>query len=190
MIFKKLVFLYAMALFFIRCTLPGEKPTRYPYNIPSRTSDTMYPAGEMRFPDSTEGDSTQHLFDLTGNYMLEPDDVNCKMELKIYIDKKQFTYQLKTTTRQLQGDVVITPDEKRDGYYITLKNIEWSEYEGAANFSEDEIQEDMALPQDVQCVLYENEIIIQNTGNAMNYYVKFGDCDLKYIRLVKKGKRN
>ncbi len=190
--FKKFLPLYAMALFFAGCTLPGEKQTRHPHNSLARSPDTIYPAAGTLSSDTITQDSARYLFDFTGDYILDPGDVNCKMELNIYPDKKQFAYRLKTNTRQLHGDVVITPNEKQDGYYITLKGIEWSEYEGAATPEEDEIkeQDDMALPQEVQGVLYENEITIQNTGNAMNYYVKFGDCDLKYIHLVKTGKRN
>ena len=182
--------LYTIALFLVSCTLPGEKQTRYPYDSLVQIPDTINPAVEALPSDTITRDSVKYLFDIAGDYIPEPDDVNCKMELNIYQDKKQFTYRLKTNTRQLHGDVVITPNEKLDGYYITLKGIEWSEYEGAVTSGEAEIQEqeDIALPQEVQGALYENEITIQNTGNAMNYYVKFGDCDLKYIRLVKTGK--
>lgn len=190
MILKKILLLYAMVLFLAGCTLPGEKQTRYLYDSLARSRDTIYPAAGALSSNTITRDSIRYLFDFTGDYILEPADVNCKMELNIYLYEKQFAYRLKTNTRQLHGDVVITPNEKQDGYYITLKDIEWSEYEGAMNSVEDDIQEqeDIVLPQEVQGVLYENEITIQNTGNAMNYYVKFGDCDLKYIRLVKKAK--
>ena len=43
----------------------------------------------------------------------------------------------------------------------------------------------LELPKDIEGVLYKDEITIQNSGNAMNYYVKFAECDLKYIHLTK-----
>lgn len=189
---KKKLLIYIVALFFAGCTLPDKKQTRYSYDNPARSPDTIYRAAGALSSDTIAKDSVRYLFDFTGDYILEPADINCKMELNIYPREKQFAYRLKTSTRQLHGDVVITLNEKQDGYYITLKGIEWSEYEGAVTPGEDEMQaqEDIALPREVQGVLYENEITIQNTGNAMNYYVKFGDCDLKYIHLVKTEKDN
>lgn len=70
--------------------------------------------------------------------------------------------------------------------YLTLKNIEWSENEGISDDGGEPIEDDIGLPQEIQGELYKNEIAIQNYGNSMNYYVKFGECDLKYIHLIKK----
>ncbi|MCH5720093.1 hypothetical protein [Niabella hibiscisoli] len=135
-------------------------------------------------------DTTKYLFEIEGLYKLTDTIGDCKMELRIFRNKKQFNYQLKTATRQWQGDVLLSFNEKKDGYYITLKGIEWSEYEGVVDPDEQDEQpeEEKALPQEVQGVLYNNEITIQNTGNSMNYYVKFGDCDLKYIHLIKRAR--
>ncbi|WP_162817982.1 hypothetical protein U0035_02250 [Niabella yanshanensis] len=192
MTLKKILLLYTVLLFLVSCTSPGEKHINDPDDTVVNTRDTINTAIEAPSASATTQDSVEYLFDIAGDYILESDHTSCKMELNINSNKNQFNYRLKTNTKQLQGDVIITPNEKQDGYYITLKDIEWSEYEGAVNFDEEEVkeQEDIALPQEVQGVLYENEITIQNTGNAMNYYVKFGDCDLKYIHLVKKGKAN
>ena len=76
-------------------------------------------------------------------------------------------------------------NEKKDGYYITFNNIEWSENEGALDDDGEQIDKEIVLPTTVQGVLYKNEITIQNTGNAMNYYVKIGECDLKFIHLIR-----
>lgn len=190
MIFPQKIFIYIILAFFTNCTPANEKQ-------PDAFLDTSVQVSakkSLSVADTTANeaakDSVQYLFPVEGNYTLEQHDVNCKMNLTIYRNNGQFYYRLKTGKQQWKGDVVITPNEKQDGYYITLKDIEWSEYEGTINFDEEDIEEqdDIALPQEVQGVLYENEITIQNTGNAMNYYVKFGDCDLKYIRLVKNGK--
>ena len=44
-------------------------------------------------------------------------------------------------------------------------------------------EENVPLPQEIQGVMYENEMTILNYGNAMNYYVKPGNCYVKYIYL-------
>ncbi len=187
-----MLYAYLVLLFCVGCTTADEKQINEPVNTVIKTPDTINTAIEASYSKVATQDSVKYLFDITGDYLLQSDDTSCKIELNIKSNNNEFTYQLKTNTRQLHGDVMITPNEKRDGYYITLKNIEWSEYEGAVNFDEDAIQEqeDIVLPREVQGVLYENEITIQNTGNAMNYYVKFGECDLKYIHLLKTGKGN
>jgi hypothetical protein len=192
MVLKKMLYAYLVLLFCVGCTTADEKQINEPVNTVIKTPDTINTAIEASYSKVATQDSVKYLFDITGDYLLQSDDTSCKIELNIKSNNNEFTYQLKTNTRQLHGDVMITPNEKRDGYYITLKNIEWSEYEGAVNFDEDAIQEqeDIVLPREVQGVLYENEITIQNTGNAMNYYVKFGECDLKYIHLLKTGKGN
>jgi len=184
---EKKLLLYTALFLFTGCTQVNEKNTAGNRDTPPPASDTQSLA---RMPNTTQPvaeDSTQYLFNIEGNYALERNDASCKMELTIFKNKKQLEYRLKTNTRHWQGDVEVTLNEKRDGYYITFKNIEWSEYEGGAlpDENDTEDQEQVALPQEVQGVLYKNEITIQNTGNAMNYYVKFGDCNLKYIRLVK-----
>ncbi|MFV0470407.1 MAG: hypothetical protein ACK5L7_00005, partial [Paludibacteraceae bacterium] len=77
-------------------------------------------------------------------------------------------------------------NDKKDGYYLTLKNIEWSENEGALDEEGEQVDDSVELPKEIQGVLYKNEITIQNTGNSMNYYVKIAECDQKYIHLIKK----
>ena len=92
---------------------------------------------------------------------------------------------MNTNTRKLSGIAKIDLNERKDGYNITFENIEWSEYLGAIDPEGETSEEDLPLPQDIGGVLYKNEITIQNYGNAMNYYVKLGECDVKYIHLVK-----
>jgi hypothetical protein len=38
---------------------------------------------------------------------------------------------------------------------------------------------------DVQAVWEDSVIRLQNTGNSMNYYVQFEQCDAKYLELVR-----
>lgn len=135
--------------------------------------------------------SEKLLFPIVGTYQIEnrnSEITDCKMVLKISQKNEKFRYLLKTESRTLQGDISLDLNEEKDGYYITFKNIPWSEYKGTIELDEDgnEIEHDYEVPNDIQGVLYKNEIDIQNTGNAMNYYVKFEGCDLKFIHLVRK----
>lgn len=125
------------------------------------------------------------LFDIEGNYTFKDEVTDCKIILSLFYKNGILKYQMKTNTRELSGNAKIDLNEKKDGYYITFKNIEWSEYSGAIDPEGETSDEDLPLPQDVQGVLYKNEITIQNSGNAMNYYVKLGECDVKYIQLIK-----
>ena len=126
------------------------------------------------------------LFDIEGNYTLKKDVVtDCKIFLSLFHKNGVLKYNMETNTRKLSGNVEIELNENKDGYYITFKNIEWSEYLGAIDTEGETSEEDLPLPQDIQGVLYKDEITIQNTGNAMNYYVKIGECDMKYIHLIK-----
>ncbi len=65
---------------------------------------------------------------------------------------------------------------------ITIKNIARSEYLGAIDPEVEVSEENVTSPEEIQGVIYENQITIQNYGNAMNYYVKPGDCEVKYKR--------
>lgn len=126
------------------------------------------------------------LFNIEGNYNIEENESDCKMQLELYYKNKQLHYQLVTNTKKYADKAILELNEKKDGYYITFKNIEWSEDEGALDNEGEPIVKERTLPQDIQSVMYKNEITIQNSGNAMNYYIKIGDCDLKFIKLIKK----
>lgn len=126
------------------------------------------------------------LFDIEGNYTLRKDVVtDCEIFLSLFYKNGVLEYNMETNTRKLSGNAKIELNENKDGYYITFKNIEWSEYLGAIDTEGETSEEDLPLPQDIQGVLYKDEITIQNSGNAMNYYVKLGECDVKYIHLIK-----
>ena len=126
------------------------------------------------------------LFDIEGNYTLKKDVVtDCEIILSLFFKNEVLRYNMETNTRKLSGNAKIELNENKNGYYITFKNIEWSEYLGAIDTEGETSEEDLPLPQEIQGVLYKDEITIQNTGNAMNYYVKIGECDMKYIHLIK-----
>ena len=123
------------------------------------------------------------LFDIEGSYSLEQSESSCKFDLTLYREKGQLRYKLVTNTRNLTGAAAIELNERKDGYYLALKDLEWSENDGALNDEGEPIDASIKLPTSVEGILYKDEISIQNAGNAMNYYVQVGECDLKYIIL-------
>ena len=125
-------------------------------------------------------------FPIEGTYVTEDDDSTCKMKLTLSYKADQLVYKLTTNTRTLTDKAEIELNEHKDGYYLTLKNIEWSENEGALNDEGEPTNPDITLPTEIQGALEKNQITIQNAGNSMNYYIQIGECDLKYIHLIRK----
>ena len=39
---------------------------------------------------------------------------------------------------------------------------------------------------DLSLMIFDEALVLQNTGNAMNEYVHFPDCDEKYVELIRK----
>ena len=126
------------------------------------------------------------LFPIEGTYVIENNGASCKMSLVLSYKADQLVYKLTTNTRTLTDKAEIELNEHKDGYYLTLKNMEWSENEGALNDEGEPTDPDITLPTEIQGALDKNQITIQNAGNSMNYYIQIGECDLKYIHLIKK----
>jgi len=128
------------------------------------------------------------LFDIEGEYSFKANFTDCKINLTLYYTNNQLKYRLKTNTREISNNASLELNETKDGYYIILENIEWSEYLGALDDEGNPIEENLSLPQEISGELNKNEIIIQNYGNAMNYYMKLGECDVKYLYLIRNSK--
>lgn len=100
-------------------------------------------------------------------------DKSCSLNLRIYRSKGEYVFKLMSAKQTWSGKVNFSRDED---LYVILKGIEWaesdSEGKGESNF-------------DVDCLVGDEELIIQNAGNAMNFYVKLPDCVEKYIHLKK-----
>jgi len=112
----------------------------------------------------------------------------CQITLDIVKRQAQYFYTLISDTTY-KGKVSISKSEDGKESYVTFEGIEWAEYEGdISNDSEEEREQKpvMKLPVGIDGQLQDKEIIIQNYGNSMNYYVKLAGCGDKYIRLVKK----
>lgn len=112
----------------------------------------------------------------------------CQIILDIVKHKDLYFYTL-TLDTTYKGKVSISKSEDHKETFVTFEGIEWAEFEG--DISNDSEQESSAkpaikLPIGIDGQFKGNEITIQNYGNAMNYYVKFGGCGDKYIRLLKR----
>ena len=120
-------------------------------------------------------------------YKSENDSLD-KSILTISEKGKDFVYNLKTSVRNVNGKLSMTDDG-----YLILEGISWDEYKG--NISEEVdsenrdviVESNLEIPKEIEAVLDadKNEIVIQNTGNSMNYYVKLGEIDEKYIHFKK-----
>ena len=175
----KILFTFLAILLFTSCT-DNKKKLENETSVSSKI-DTASITHNNR---SSASENT--LFDIEGSYALIDTATSCKLSLNLFYKSNELNYQLITNTKKYADKAIIELNEKKDGYYITFKNIEWSENEGTLNDEGEPIDKEISLPQDIQGVMYKNEITIQNSGNSMNYYVKIGDCDLKFIRLIKK----
>lgn len=145
---------------------------------------------------SNKLENETQISNLDGIYKYENDDESQNITLTITNKGKAFFYNLKTSVRNVNGKISITPDEESTGFYLILEGIEWDEYRGDIS---DELEEDEndtlnepkdELPIPVGIDTYynknsSNELIIQNGGNSMNYYIKLGECGEKYIHLIK-----
>ncbi|MEJ7559271.1 MAG: hypothetical protein WKF66_13255 [Pedobacter sp.] len=117
----------------------------------------------------------------------EPDELaKCSITITIFKVGQRYNYRFKSDSRVLEGKVSLEANENKDGFYITLEGIEWSEYEGELVIDEDgssSSKEELKIPVGIQGLIKANEIFIQNYGNSMNSYVQLGECGKKYIVL-------
>ncbi|QNK64198.1 hypothetical protein H7F33_06845 [Pedobacter sp. PAMC26386] len=112
----------------------------------------------------------------------------CDLSVKITKIKGQYFYQFNIAGEILKGKVTLrkTPGEKEMS--IVFEGIKWAEYEGdVSSDTTDNVSPNPQpkLPVGVAGSLLNGEIIIQNYGNAMNYYVVFTACGEKFITLTR-----
>lgn len=112
-------------------------------------------------------------------------DDECKLILELIKTKGGYSFSVKTNKRNIQGKAKLVsngPDEK----YILLEDIPWDEYEGNISNEDTVESKDVEIPIGIDFLYRKDTLTIQNYGNSMNYYTKFGECGSKYIQLVKK----
>ena len=121
---------------------------------------------------------------LIGNYRVDEED-KCALSITISKSRGEYHYHFKSAARNLNGKVTFGRSLDEKLVYINFHGIEWDEDSGDVTKDEDgeSFSGNDNLPTVVQGLLSDGEVVIQNTGNAMNRYVKIAECDLKYIHL-------
>jgi hypothetical protein len=116
----------------------------------------------------------------------------CPMTVIIDRDGSGYIYQLTLNTQRYNGNAIVS--EEGEETMITLTGIRWSEYEGDISGDDSDNAQNttdtLKVPVGVGALVTDSGLVIQNTGNSMNYYVKFAGCDCKYINLVKQNARD
>ena len=187
---NKCIFLALFALVLLSCKGNTSKAV-------SKQPDTSLTKGEVKIPDTTSPGlpkTKQHLYAVVGLYKAErfegtseESDV-CDMTVEIKKSREGYNYKFTLSDTTYAGSVTISKNEKDKSAFVTFKGIEWAEYEGDISNRDDndDNRPSLDLPVDVGGQLLGNEIVIQNSGNAMNYYTVFSECGEKFIRLVKR----
>jgi hypothetical protein len=163
----------------------------------STQPDTLLAKSAVKIPDTISAGlpkPKQAPYAIEGIYKAESfketgEDSNvCDMTVEIKKSKEGYNYKLTLSDTTYAGSVTISKNEKDKSTFVTFKGIQWAEYEGDISNRDDndDNRPSLELPVDVGGQLLGNEIIIQNSGNAMNYYTVFSECGEKYIRLVKR----
>lgn len=127
---------------------------------------------------------------ITGIYETKPDSDDCSISIKIEKINENYTYFIKTSSRQLKGKATFTTNKSGEKFLV-LEGIKWDEYEGdISNQEEDSIlnsePKELEIPVGIEAGYVKDTLTIQNYGNSMNSYTKLSECGRKYIQLIKK----
>lgn len=117
----------------------------------------------------------------------------CSISVEIAKARDGYSYVLKTNNRKLTGKATFSTNESGEKYLV-LEGIEWDEYEGDVSHQDEtdtlsdpkKTNKELDIPIGIGFAYKKDTLTLQNYGNAMNYYTKLGECDAKYIELVKK----
>ena len=143
---KKISILFVIVSFFA-CN--GKKIPQTQPNKGRRTASSSQPTS-VKDSILAKPLKNETLFNVEGSYSLEPSDSDCKFDLTLYRETGQLRYKLFTKTRNLMGSAEIELNEKKDGYYLDLKDLEWSENEGSLNDEGEPIEDDIKIPTSVR----------------------------------------
>ena len=130
--------------------------------------------------------SDKHDLDISGNYgQTDSTDKSGPISVTIWKSPTGYRYKLTNDQKHYTGKVKVEKDaDQRTG--IIFVGIRYAEYEGNVSQLDDHAERPQPkLPVGVGGLLNGDTILIQNYGNAMNYYVQFGGCDAKFISLIK-----
>lgn len=123
--------------------------------------------------------------DISGEYeQTDTTDGGCPISVIIWKSPTGYRYKLTNDQKHYAGKIKLEKDVQSIG--IVFEGIPYSEYEGDVSQLDDNAERPQPkLPVGVRGLLNGDTILIQNYGNAMNYYVQFGGCDAKFISLIK-----
>ena len=115
---------------------------------------------------------------ICGKYQSDEEQGGCPMDLFISNNKGDLNYILTIVNESYKGKISISRELEIENtkIYIRLEGIKWAEYKGDISNNKSIDEDIQGCPVGIEGLLNENEIIIQNYGNAMNYYVKFKEC--------------
>lgn len=102
--------------------------------------------------------------DYSGAY--KSNDNKCRLDLTVTLKDGSYLYRFSTAKRKQNGKLEISQTD--GGTYLTFKGLF-----GARPKTE------------IQGLYSDGKIVIQNYGNSMNDYLRFKECDLKFIELEK-----
>lgn len=104
--------------------------------------------------------------DYTGTY--KSADSDCPMQLDITQRDGAYRYSIKTSKQKGEGLIEVNEDESEGRTYLLFKGLLGS-----------------SPKNEVEALFDDGTIRIQNSGNASNQYLRFKECDTKYIELAK-----
>ncbi|MDU1893052.1 MAG: hypothetical protein E6767_20440 [Dysgonomonas sp.] len=110
------------------------------------------------------------------------EETACQLLLDIIKSENGYLYKLQVKDHLYEGEVTISDDG--DEKYVILEGIPWVKNIGMLNGDSDPDEIEGIPTYGLEIYWGDNEKVLQNYGNSMNYYVKL-DCDEKYIKFVK-----
>lgn len=119
---------------------------------------------------------------IEGNYTSV---TGCNMTISIKKEKQEYTYTLEIGDKKETGSVSLnrSRESNQNVIYINFEDVIWADYKGSLMDVENPDDVPSTEMRGLDGFWTDNKILIQNYGNAMNYYVKLKDCDSKFIEL-------
>lgn len=105
----------------------------------------------------------------------------CNFSIEISESAGTYIYILKSSRKDKEGILLLEKSDSGGEQNILLEGLKYDSYEGDKS-SKNAPNIEMS---GVSALLKDNSITIQNTGNSMNSFTIFKDCDAKYIELKK-----
>lgn len=124
--------------------------------------------------------------DFTGKYISED---GCPMQIEIIKEEYEYHYTMQTSEKKYRGPIRFSREfdinDRSQTLWIVLQDFEWAEYKGSLMDVEDPDEVPSMEMWGLDLYYAKGELMFQNYGNVMNYYVKMNECGEKYVRLLK-----